>query len=547
MTWRVILFTLADEEEVRALTESIDPRNASAPGPMGRVRRVPLSAAALWLVGVKLVTHLAAAIVTPYEFHRDELLYFSMGTHLRLFGMDFPPFIAMLSEALRATVGVSVFTYRFIPALFGAAVMLLAVWIARELGGGGRAQLLTALAVLLNPLFLRTASLFQPVVLDQLWWLLGFWALLRLINTEDPRWWLLLGCAGGLGLLSKFSILFFGLAVLIGLLVSDRRRALAGPWPWVALGIALVIGSPSIVGQIRLEFPVLEQMAGLREGQLNRITPGEQLFEQAIWGPQILLALTGLIALLARRDTRPYRIVGLAALAGFLLFAVLKGKAYYAGPLHPPLYAAGAVTLERLARSGLQRALTWTLVAAMLAWGLFVLPFGLPVLPPEPMARYAAMTGITAGTKTNWGGQLELPQDYADMLGWEEKAKAVASMLFVEEPSLVRHGAVLYGANYGQAGALDLYGRRLGLPPVVSLAGSWYFFGPGDRPGNPVVLLGVEPEELESVGCGKVELATRVENRWGVPEERDVPVTFCYDPSITLQQLWELEASNRVD
>ena len=508
--------------------------------------RAPLAAAALWLIGVKLATHLVAAIATPYEFHRDELLYFSMGTHLRLFGMDFPPFIALLSEALRGSLGVSVFTYRFTPALFGTAVMLLAVLIARELGGGRRAQLLTALAMLLNPLFLRTASLFQPVVLDQLWWLLGFWALLRLINTEDPRWWLLLGVAGGLGLLSKFSILFFGLAVLVALVISDRRGSLAGPWPWAALGIALVIGSPSIAGQIRLSFPVVEQMAGLRQGQLNRITLGEQLFEQAIWGPQILLALTGLIALLARRDFRPYRIVGLAALAGFVLFAILKGKAYYAGPLHPPLYAAGAVALERLARPRLQRVLSATLVGAIIAWGVFVLPFGLPVVPPEPMARYAAMTGITAGTKTNWGAQLELPQDYADMLGWKEKAEAVASMLFVQEPSLIRHGAVLYGANYGQAGALDLYGRRLGLPPVVSLAGSWYFFGPGDRPGNPVVLLGVEPEELETVGCGRVELATRVENRWGVPEERDVPVTFCYDPSITLQRLWELEAEGRV-
>ena len=321
--------------------------------------------------------------------------------------------------------------------------------------------------MLINPLFLRTASLFQPVVLDQLWWLLGFWALLRLINTEDPRWWLLLGVAGGLGLLSKFPILFFGLAVLVALVISDRRGSLAGPWPWAALGIALVIGSPSIAGQIRLSFPVVEQMAGLRQGQLNRITLGEQLFEQAIWGPQILLALTGLIALLARRDFRPYRIVGLAALAGFVLFAILKGKAYYAGPLHPPLYAAGAVALERLARPRLQRVLSATLVGAIIAWGVFVLPFGLPVVPPEPMARYAAMTGITAGTKTNWGAQLELPQDYADMLGWKEKAEAVASMLFVQEPSLIRHGAVLYGANYGQAGALDLYGRRLGLPPVL--------------------------------------------------------------------------------
>ena len=511
-------------------------------------RRPPISTVALWLIAVKFVSHLVTALITPYEFHRDELLYFSMGTHLRLFEMDFPPFIALVSEAVRNSVGVSVLSYRITPALFGVGVMLLAVLIARELGGGNRAQVLTAIAVLFNPLFLRTASLFQPVVFDQLWWLLGFWALLRLVNTEDDRWWIVLGLAGGLGLSSKFSILFFGLAVLVGLLLSSRRKVFLGPWPWVALGIALLIGSPSIIGQIRLDWPVFEQMSGLREGQLSRITLGEHLFEQAIWGPQILLAVTGLLALLAAPRLQRYRLIGLIALAGLVLFAAAKGKSYYTGPIHPVLYGAGAVWLEGLARPRLRAFLTWGLGIAVLAWGVFVLPFGLPVVPPQPMARYAAMTGITSGTKTNWGAQLELPQDYADMLGWREKAEAVASMLFVAEPRLAREraGALLYGANYGQAGALDLYGRELGLPPVVSLAGSWYFFGPGDRPGNPVVLLGVEPEDLVTIGCASVELATRVENYWGVPEERDVPVTICYDPSITAQQLWELQAEDRV-
>jgi 4-amino-4-deoxy-L-arabinose transferase-like glycosyltransferase len=423
--------------------------------------------------------------------------------------------------------------------------MLLAVLIARELGGGQRAQALTAIAVLFNPLFLRTSSLFQPVVFDQLWWLLGFWALLRLVNTEDHRWWIALGFAAGLGLLSKFSILFFGLAVLIGLLLTSRRKEFLGPWPWVTLGIALLIGSPSIVGQIRLGFPVLEQMSGLQEGQLNRITLGEHLFEQAIWGPQILLAMAGLPALLVSDRLRRYRLVGWIALAGLVLFAALKGKSYYTGPIHPVLYGAGAVWLESLARPRLRAVLGWGLGLAIVSWGAFVLPFGLPVVPPEPMARYAAMTGITAGTKTNWGAQLELPQDYADMLGWREKAEAVARVVEVLAPG-EPPGVVLYAANYGQAGALDLYGRELGLPPVVSLAGSWFFFGPSDRPGNPVILLGVEPEEIVTLDCGSLELADRVTNSWGVPEERDVPITVCHDPFITMQRLWELETEGRV-
>ena len=507
----------------------------------GRAHRRRFSRVALAIVTAKALAHLVAALVTPYEFHRDELLYFSMGTHLRPFGMDFPPGIALLSEGLRATVGVSVLAYRLVPGLLSTGVALVAVGIARELGGRRKAQALVALAVLFNPLFLRTGSLFMPVVLDQLAWLAGFLALARLARSGDPRWWLAVGAASGFGLLSKFSILFFGVAVLAGLLASDRRRDLLGPWPWVALAIALAIGSPSWVGQLRLGFPVIDQMAGLREGQLNRITLAEQAIGQAIWGPQILLAAAGLAALLASRRLRAWRLLGWTALAALALFVAMKGKPYYSGPVHPLLYAAGGVWLETIRRRPVRRGLALGLAGAIAAWGLFVLPFGLPVVPPAPMARYAAWTGIEAGTRTNRGEVLELPQDYADMLGWEEKAAAVASVVAALPPE-ERATAVLYGRNYGQAGALDLYGRRFGLPPVASLAGSWYVFGPvPHRAGDTIVLLGVEPDELETARCGSVEVAARVRVPLGVPEERDVPVTVCRDPALSLGEIWEQE------
>jgi hypothetical protein len=135
------------------------------------------------------------------------------------------------------------------------------------------------------------------------------------------------------------------------------------------------------------------------------------------------------------------------------------------------------------------------------------------------------------------GMRLALPQDYADMLGWREKADAVARVVATLTPD-DRERVVLYGASYGQAGALDLYGRRHGLPPVVSLAGSFYLFGPGPRPGGVVVFLGVEPEDLTELACRSLAVTDRVRNPWGVPEERDVPVVVCRDPAITVQEVW---------
>jgi 4-amino-4-deoxy-L-arabinose transferase-like glycosyltransferase len=490
------------------------------------------------LVTLKVMVHVIAAAITPYEFHRDEFLYFSMGTHLRLLHMDFPPMIALLSELLRHTVGVSVLTYRLVPGIAGTLVFSLALLAVRALGGGRRALVLTGIAMLSGPLFLRTASLFQPVVLDQLWWTAALYALLRLEQTDDPRWWWALGLAGGLGLLAKFSIFFIGFGVLVAILLTPRRRALLGPGPWIALGVALVVGSPSLIGQITLDWPVLDQMEPLRQGQLARITWGAFLGEQPLMtGPAFFLAVAGAVALIGRGALGRYRVVGIAAVTTFLLLGVLRGKPYYAGPVYPMLFAAGAVWIEQLSRARLRTAVTWTVGLTAAAYGIMTAPLGLPIVPPERMARYAAALGITAATQTNTGGQLPLPQDYADMLGWREKADAVDLVVASLTPA-ERERAVLFGANYGQAGALDLYGRRLGLPPVVSLAGSFFLFGPGGRPGDVIVFLGVEPEQLVSITCDSLEMPARVTNPWGVQEERDVPVVVCRRPSMTLQEFW---------
>jgi len=493
---------------------------------------------AFGLAGLKLLVHLIAALVTPYEFHRDEFLYFSMGTHLRLFHMDFPPMIAMLSELVRHTVGVSVFTYRLAPALAGTALLLLALATARALGGGRTALLLTGVAMLTGGLFLRTATLFQPVVLDQLWWTAAFYAQLRLEQTDDPRWWWALGLAGGLGLLAKFSIVFIGAGVLLAILVTPRRRALLGTGPWIALAVALAVGSPSVIGQITLGFPLVDQMAGLRESQLARVTWSEYLASQPLMvGPAILFAVAGAAAPFVDSRVRAFRAPAIAGITTFLLLGLLHGKSYYAGPLYPAFAAAGAVWVEGLTRPMWRVALAWGVSALALVYITALFPLGLPVLPPEPMARFAARLGLAAATQTNRGGQLPLPQDYADMLGWREKAEAVASVVATLTPE-ERERAVLYGRNYGQAGALDLYGRRLGLPPVVSLAGSFYGFGPGERPGEILVLLGVEPHELGDVRCASLALVARVANPWGVDEEQDVPILACREPNTTLQELW---------
>ncbi|HUF65410.1 MAG TPA: glycosyltransferase family 39 protein [Gemmatimonadaceae bacterium] len=488
------------------------------------------------IAGIKLLTHLITIAITPYGIHRDEFLYLAMGQYLRFWSMDFPPLIAVLANTARALFGDTLFAIRLLPAVAGTALIVLAAMIARELGGRRLAQGIAAFTVLLVPVFLRPAALFQPVVFDQLWWTLGFLALVKISRTGEPRWWLLLGAAGGLGLLTKFSVGFFAVGVLAGLLLTPQRRWLASRWPYATAALALIIGSASVAGQIRLGFPVAGYMGELQEAQLARVNAAEFLGGQLmLLGPALLLAIAGLIHLFRAQTMQPYRIVGWTCVTIFVLLLVMRGKPYYVAPIYPALLAAGGVSLEAVS-SGLRRVLVPAFVVVMLAAGIVGLPFGLPVVRPEPMARYSVKLGLTSAVTTNRGVVLPLPQDYADMLGWEEMVAAV-SRHYHQLPREDRALAVIIGSNYGEAGALDFYGPRYGLPRAISTAGTYWFFGPGDLPGDVAITVGIEAGELAPF-FRSARVLERIDDPWLVPEQRDNPIVIAGGPYRTLQEVW---------
>ena len=562
--------------------------------PLGTDRRPRLAIVAIAVLAVATVAlHVVVNWVTPYGAHRDELLYLAMGRHLRMWQMDFPPFVALLGELTRGTFGDSAVALRLGPALAAAGLVVLAALIARVMGGLRTAQALAGAAVLASPLFLRSGSLFQPVVFDQLWWTLALYALAHVADEAIPtgggrhpawadgrphrspahstaahrrhphhtpgslaslasrldrpaaRWWLLLAAAGGFGLLTKFTIGFLAVGVAVGLLATPLRRTLATPWPWLALVVAGVIGAPSVAGQVALDWPVLGQMRELRDVQLDRVGPLAFLGGQLVVGPALALAAYGMWALCTHPGLRPYRVIAWTCGVAFALLLVLQGKPYYAGPIYPALLAAGAVALERatyrfpvrrrrLLRAGVALALAGFAAAA--------LPLALPILPPAPLARYAAAFGVPGARvarTTNTGDVLAIPQDFADMLGWPQQVAAVArAAAAIPRPLL--DDAVILAGNYGQAGAVDHYGPRLGLPPVISTAGSFWYFGPGPRAATTAVAIGIPIETLRRY-YRRVTPMERVRHDWSawvVPEERDVLVALCEDPIAPIHTVW---------
>jgi hypothetical protein len=541
------------------------PTRAAAPAPggtlTGRVRAA--APGRVWALALAVfVAHLVVVAWGPYGPHRDALLYYAMGARMRLFAMDFPPFIGLVARTFTVFGNVELLTHLPVAATHAALIVLAAAF-ARRAGGGHGSQALAGLAVATAPIFLRAGSLFQPVVFDQLWWTAAYWTLAgigvangrarsdRSAGDATRRRWLVLGMILGLALLTKFTALVLGAGILVALLATSHRRWLATPWPWLAAALALFVGSPSLIGQIVLGWPFLGQLQDLAAAQFALVTPASFALEQLLLvGPIVVLAAVGAVAVLARSSDAGLRAVAWAAAASFALMMLAGGKAYYIAPIWPALLGIAmgrtdARLRARRARSqatgpgrharvegGVVRGTLWALVAG---WAALTLPLGLPFLPPEPMARYAARLGAGA-TTTNVGERLALPQDYADMLGWAELAEATEAVWRALPPEDRGH-AVIIATNYGRAGAIDWFTGD-DVPPVVAPIGSYWFFGPGPLPGEVAVVVGDEASELEGRYFRSAVEVTRVRRPWGVPEEQDVPIVIARDPIRSLQEIW---------
>lgn len=496
------------------------------------------------LVPVLLLALGIHALPQPgYGFHRDELLYFAMGDHLDLFRMQFPPLIALASWPMKALVGDAVVGARLLPALCHAALIVLAALMARAMDGAGRAQVLAALGVLVAPAFVRAGTLFQPVIFEEMWWAVALLALVELLARDAGtpgrhRWWMALGLALGLGGLTKFSIAFLMLGIAVTVIASPLRHELRTRWPWIAALLAVMVALPSLLGQQAWGWPFLTQMASLRESQLERVSPLSFLVAQPLLlGPAAILMVAGVWTLAVGSLAARFRPVAVTAGVVLATLLLLHGKDYYYAPMHPVLIAAGSVALVEWSTRHDWRWPVPATVALLLAGGALLLPLGTPILPRQQLAAYAARLRATPAVTTNRGTILPLPQDFADMIGWEPLA-AAAAQVYHGMPEAERQRTAIVGGNYGRAGALALYAHRFDMPYPISRHGDFYNWGLPGHPVENLVIAGGSVEELQSI-CTAVTEAARVTNPWGVEEEQAVPIMLCLGLRRPLPELWK--------
>jgi hypothetical protein len=466
-----------------------------------------------------------------YGFHRDELQTLDDARHLDWGFVAYPPITPLIGRLELALFGTSLIGFRFFAAVAVSLVMVVAGWIAKELGGGRREQVLAAIATGIAPVSLTQGAVMQYVSFDYLWGALVTYFVVRLEKSEDPRWWLAIGAALGLGMQTRYTMGFLALGIVGGVLLTRARRYLLSKWLWLGVGLSVLIFLPNLIWQAQHHFVSLEFLSHIhtrdvRQGRANGFLLGQALL--CINVVTVPLMLAGFWFYLARDEGKRYRLLGWTFVVTFALFFLGKARFYYAMPLYPVLLAAGSMMFGQWAtqlKSGTAKLVQGVQWAGIVLGGV---AFGALVLPVAPISS------------TLWRVTSKLHDQFREEIGWPDLAENVASV-FATLPAEERERTGILTGNYGEAGALNLYGPQYGLPHAMSGTNSFWYRGYDPRQPQTVVLVGFDLDEGQELFESCV-VAARNGNRYLVvnEESKEHPeILLCRNMKKSWPEFWK--------
>jgi hypothetical protein len=488
----------------------------------------------LFVAAALLLLHLFTA--ERYGIFRDELYILACSQHLAWGYVDHPPLIDLIAWFSRHVFGESLLGLRFLPALAGAALVWLTGALTAEMGGGRFAQVLSAVAVVFVPYYLIIDHLLMMNAFEPLIWMGCAWCTVRAFNTSNPRYWLLFGVIAGVGLENKYSIVFFAFGTFAGLLFTRSWRFLGSRWLWMGVLAAIAIFLPNLLWSIRHGFPFLELMHNIRTSGRDIVrSPLAFIADQAMVHNPLLFPLwaTGFFWLLVAQRARPYRVLGITFLVVFATLVALHGKNYYVSPVYPMLFAAGSIAFEDFT------AFRWrgtraAYLSIVIILGLVIAPIMVPILPVESFIRYQKAIGYPAPAFEHQRNGV-LPQYFADEFGWEDMVRITAKAFNQLSPS-DRAKAGIFANDFGEAGAIDFFGPRYGLPKAISNHVNYWMWGPDHVSGAVVLVLGSDGRG-DREHFRTVEAAGVVDNPYSRLDEH-FTVWLCRDINFSVQEKW---------
>ena len=489
----------------------------------------------LFFAATNLLLHLIC--IDGYGYFRDELYYISCSNHLAFGYVDHPALAMVVLRGIRFLFGDSLPALRLLPVISASLLVVGTGLLAKELGGKRFSLALSCAAAsgVIGNLFLFHN--YSMNSLDHLFWMACFLLLVKILKGGNPRLWLLFGAVAGLGLQNKISLLFLLLGTALCLLLLPELRVhLKSPILWIGGLLALLIFLPYILWNFAHQWPLLEFMRNAGANKIAVLPPLVFLREQILYNnPNTLLIWTaGLGYFLFHPQGKRFRLFGLIYLLTYLIFNLQNSKTYYLAPAYPVLFAGGAVFWERLLQKGRLRIFRPLMVGAIWISTLLLSPLVLPLLPVEKYIVFAKTLGFQQEPSENHR-MGPLPQTFADMFGWRETtAKVVAVYRSLPEGDRTR--CLIYGDNYGVAGALDFFGREAKLPPVFSGHNNHYFWPPQGRDGEVMITVGADMEDLREI-FREFRQVGRTYHPYAMPYENDKPICLARGLKIPLQEV----------
>jgi len=510
----------------------MEPQATAIPNEPNRRSSAPVPS--IWLSDTALIIYVALATVVlhliignRYGWHRDELATLEDARHLAWGYPAYPPVTPFFGRISLVLFGTSLRGFRFFAGVAQAITVVLAGLMARDMGARRGAQLVAAVAAV--PVCLGGGYEMMYVAFDALAWVLTAYFVVRLLRSEDPRWWVPIGASLGFGMLCKYTIGFFALSIVAGVLLTDARRYLKSKWLWIGVALSILIWLPNLLWQVQHNFVSLDFLKHIhtrdvRQGRTTYFLP-QQL---ELTGFRFPLAVAGLYFLLGTREGKRFRMIGWMFVVTLLLFTIAKGRWYYMAPAYPMLYAAGTVWgqgwVATLPSERATRVRWWVWCALAVEIGM-TMAFWLPLAPPN--SRW-------------WSAVNEVQGDFREQFGWRELVQEVAKIRDSLTPEERAHLGII-GANYGEAGAINLYGPEYGLPRAISGINSFWYRGYGDPPPQTLIVIGPHRQYMDET-FESCRHAGHTWNQYGVKnqETEDHPdIWVCGPPKQGWPEFWK--------
>lgn len=495
------------------------------------------------LESIKVLSVLGLALVAAHlivgsnsSIFRDEFYYIACANHPDFGFVDQPPLCAIVLGIWKTIFGDSLISLRILPSVTHALLMIVTALLVSEMGGNKFAQILAALCVMFAPGYLGISGFYSMNSFDLLFWAFLFYILIRIINDDNSKLWIWFGVIAGIGLMNKISILFLLAGIIPAMLLVPERKYFKDKYFWIGMISSLIIFSPYILWNYLHNFATLEFMRNASALKNAAIPLPAFIFSQLVeMNPFIAVVwITGLITLLASKQMREYKIFTFAYIIIFLIFAFQKGKPYYLFPYYTILISAGSAAIAEFAEKRLHF-IKYAAAGLVIISGIIFSPLAIPILPPESFIVYQNTIGITPPAMEN-GKQPMLPQHLADRYGWEELTEKVAGIYnSLSDSEKSRTG--IYAQNYGEAGAIDYYGRKYDLPKSICGHNNYWLWGYGSENTSTIIIIGGDIEDhLE--GFEEVYAAGVHTEKYAMPFENNLNIYIARGLKKPLKEIW---------